>query len=112
MRTIGTALGLAVILLAGCSTVQPLAEVSATRTTLPMPSGATTVPWASGAAVESCDATASLRPSTVGGAADALGIVFDRHVTAALNGDQITHDGTTPLAAGDAVFFLSADAGG
>ena len=44
MRTIGTALGLAVILLAGCSTVQPLAEVSATRTTLPMPSGATTVP--------------------------------------------------------------------
>ena len=69
MRTIGTALGLAVILLAGCSTVQPLAEVSATRTTLPMPSGATTVPWASGAAVESCDATASLRPSTAGGPA-------------------------------------------
>ncbi len=69
MRTIGTALGLAVILLAGCSTVQPLAEVSATRTTLPMPSGATTVPYASGAAVESCDATASLRPSTAGGPA-------------------------------------------
>ena len=37
---------------------------------------------------------------------------FDRHVTAALNGDQITRDGTTPLAAGDTVFFMSADAGG
>ena len=69
MRTIGTALGLAVILLAGCSTVQPLTEVSASRTTLPLPSGATTVPYASGAAVESCDATASLRPSTAGGPA-------------------------------------------
>ena len=53
-----------------------------------------------------------IRAATVGGAADALGIVFDRHVTAALNGDQITRDGTTPLAAGDTVFFLSADAGG
>jgi polar amino acid transport system substrate-binding protein len=64
MRTIGTVLALAVILLAGCSAVQPLAEVSASRTTLPMPSGATVVPWASGEAVESCDATAGLRPST------------------------------------------------
>jgi molybdopterin-guanine dinucleotide biosynthesis protein A len=53
-----------------------------------------------------------VRAATVGGAADALGIVFDRHVTAALNGDQITRDRTTPLAAGDTVFFLSADAGG
>ena len=69
MRTIGTVLGLAVVLLAGCSTVQPLAEVSASLTTLPMPSGATTVPYAFGAAVESCDATASLRPSTAGGPA-------------------------------------------
>jgi molybdenum cofactor guanylyltransferase len=33
-------------------------------------------------------------------------------VVAALNGDQITRDGETPLAAGDSVFFLSADAGG
>ncbi len=48
----------------------------------------------------------------MGGAADAVAVVFDRHVTAALNGDQITRDGTTPLAAGDTVFFLSADAGG
>ena len=53
-----------------------------------------------------------VRAATVGGAADALGLVLDRHVTAALNGDQITRDRATPLAAGDAVFFLSADAGG
>ncbi|MGH3202118.1 MAG: NTP transferase domain-containing protein [Streptosporangiaceae bacterium] len=53
-----------------------------------------------------------VRAATVGGAADALAVVFDRHVTAALNGDQITRDGATPLAAGDTVFFLSADAGG
>ena len=43
MRTIATVLALAVVLLAGCSTVQPLAEVSASLTTLPMPSGAE--PW-------------------------------------------------------------------
>jgi len=53
-----------------------------------------------------------VRAATVGGAASAAGLVFDRHVTAALNGDQITRDGETPLAAGDTVFFLSADAGG
>ena len=51
-----------------------------------------------------------VRAATVGGAADVLGIVFDRHVTAALNGDQISRDGATPLAAGNAV-FLSGDAG-
>lgn len=53
-----------------------------------------------------------VRAATVGDAADAVSVVFDRHVTAALNGDQITRDSTTPLAAGDTVFFLSADAGG
>jgi molybdenum cofactor guanylyltransferase len=53
-----------------------------------------------------------VRAATVQGAADAVDLPFDRHVTAALNGDQITRDGTTPLAAGDTVFFLSADAGG
>jgi molybdenum cofactor guanylyltransferase len=55
------------------------------------------------------------RPVLAGTVQDAAGAVrlpFDRHVTAALNGDQITRDGTTPLAAGDTVFFLSADAGG
>src|SRR5205814_808987 len=45
-------------------------------------------------------------------AAAAAGLELDRHVVAALNGDQITRDGETPLAAGDTVFFLSADAGG
>jgi molybdenum cofactor guanylyltransferase len=54
----------------------------------------------------------AVRAATVGGAAGAVGLVLDRHVTAALNGDQITRDGETPLAAGDTVFFLSADAGG
>jgi polar amino acid transport system substrate-binding protein len=66
MRAVTALLTLAATLLAGCSTVQPLAEVSASRTTLPLPSGAAEVPYASGA-VESCDATASLRPSTAGG---------------------------------------------
>jgi molybdenum cofactor guanylyltransferase len=54
----------------------------------------------------------AVRAATVGGAAGAVGLVLDRHVTAALNGDQITRDSETPLAAGDTVFFLSADAGG
>jgi molybdenum cofactor guanylyltransferase len=50
--------------------------------------------------------------ATVAEAAAAAGIALDGHVAAALNGDQITRDGETPLAAGDTVFFLSADAGG
>jgi molybdopterin-guanine dinucleotide biosynthesis protein A len=53
-----------------------------------------------------------VRAATMGGAADALDIVFDRHVTATLNGDQITRDRATPLAAGDTVLFLSAGADG
>ena len=44
--------------------------------------------------------------------AAATGLQLDRHVVAALNGDQITRDGEMPLAAGDTVFFLPADAGG
>ena len=48
-----------------------------------------------------------VRAATVGAAADAVAVVFDRHVTAALNGDQITRDRTTPLAAGDTVCFFS-----
>jgi molybdopterin-guanine dinucleotide biosynthesis protein A len=54
----------------------------------------------------------AVRAATVGAAADAVSLTFDRHVTAALNGDQITRDGRAPLATGDTVFFLSADAGG
>ena len=54
-----------------------------------------------------------VRAATVAEAAAAAGVDFGGgHVTAALNGDQITRDGQTPLAAGDTVFFLSADAGG
>jgi molybdopterin-guanine dinucleotide biosynthesis protein A len=53
-----------------------------------------------------------VRAATVEAAARAVGVTFDRHVTAALNGDQITRDGTAPLATGDTVFFMSADAGG
>jgi molybdenum cofactor guanylyltransferase len=52
------------------------------------------------------------RAATVTGAAAAAGLVLDRHVVAALNGDQITRDGQTPLVTGDTVFFLAADAGG
>ena len=51
-----------------------------------------------------------IRAATVGGAADALAVVFDRHVTAALNGGQITRDPATPLTTGDTVFFVSAAA--
>jgi molybdopterin-guanine dinucleotide biosynthesis protein A len=52
------------------------------------------------------------RAATVGGAAAAAGLALDGHVVAALNGDQITRDGQTPLVTGDTVFFLAADAGG
>ena len=36
----------------------------------------------------------------------------DRHVLAAVNGDQTSRDAELPLLAGDTVAFLSADAGG
>jgi molybdopterin-guanine dinucleotide biosynthesis protein A len=54
----------------------------------------------------------TVRAATVAGAAAAAGLALDGHVVAALNGDQITRDGEVPLAAGDTVFFLAADAGG
>jgi molybdopterin-guanine dinucleotide biosynthesis protein A len=53
-----------------------------------------------------------VRAATVAGAATAAGLDLGAHVVAALNGDQITRDGEVPLATGDTVFFLSADAGG
>lgn len=53
-----------------------------------------------------------VRAATIGQAADAVGLMLDRHVVAALNGDQVTTDGRLPLVAGDTVAFLSADAGG
>ena len=50
--------------------------------------------------------------ATLGAAAVAAGVALDRHVVAALNGDQISRDPDYPLAAGDTVAFLAADAGG
>ncbi|WP_345604852.1 NTP transferase domain-containing protein [Pseudonocardia adelaidensis] len=54
----------------------------------------------------------SVRAATLAAAAAGVGLELDRHVVAALNGDQITRDPETPLVAGDSVAFLSADAGG
>jgi molybdopterin-guanine dinucleotide biosynthesis protein A len=55
---------------------------------------------------------ALLRAATLGEAAAATGLTLDEHIVAALNGDQITRDPEAPLAAGDTVSFLAADAGG
>jgi molybdopterin-guanine dinucleotide biosynthesis protein A len=54
----------------------------------------------------------SVRPATIGAAAAAVGLRLDRHIVAAVNGDQVTRDGRMPLVTGDSVAFLSADAGG
>ncbi len=54
----------------------------------------------------------ALRAATLAEAAEAAGIVLDEHVVAALNGDQITRDPDLPLATGDTIAFLAADAGG
>ncbi|MGH3782872.1 MAG: NTP transferase domain-containing protein [Pseudonocardiaceae bacterium] len=54
----------------------------------------------------------TVRAATLSGAAAAVDLVLDRHVIAALNGDQISRDGAVPLTSGDTVAFLSADAGG
>lgn len=53
-----------------------------------------------------------VRAATIERAAGAVGLTWDRHVVAALNGDQVTRDGRMPLVAGDTVAFVSADAGG
>jgi molybdenum cofactor guanylyltransferase len=54
----------------------------------------------------------ALRAATLAAAAVAAGVPLDRHVVAALNGDQISRDPELPLVAGDVVAFLAADAGG
>lgn len=56
--------------------------------------------------------TSSVRAATLGAAAQAVGLVLDRHLLAAIDGDAVVRDVQTPLAQGDAVTFLSADAGG
>jgi molybdopterin-guanine dinucleotide biosynthesis protein A len=54
----------------------------------------------------------TVQAATIGEAAAAVGLDLDRHVLAALNGDQTTRDEHLPLMGGDSVSFLSADAGG
>ena len=54
----------------------------------------------------------TVHAATLGAAAQAVDLVLDRHVLAAVNGDQMVRDRELPLAAGDVVAFLSADAGG
>lgn len=54
----------------------------------------------------------TVRAATLGAAAQAVGLVLDRHLLAAVDGDQVVRDVQTPLAGGDVVTFLSADAGG
>jgi molybdopterin-guanine dinucleotide biosynthesis protein A len=54
----------------------------------------------------------SIRAATLEAAASAAGVALDRHVVAAVNGDQITRHPELPLAGGDEVAFLAADAGG
>lgn len=54
----------------------------------------------------------AVRAATLGAAAQAVGLVLDRHLLAAVDGDAVVRDAGTPLAQGDAVTFLSADAGG
>ena len=54
----------------------------------------------------------TVRAASLGAAAAGVGITLDRHVVAAVNGDQMTRDAHLPLVPGDTVAFLSADAGG
>lgn len=56
--------------------------------------------------------TSRVRAATLGAAAQAVGLTLDRHLLAAIGGDQVVRDVETPLAQGDVVTFLSADAGG
>jgi molybdenum cofactor guanylyltransferase len=53
----------------------------------------------------------TVRAATLEAAASAAGIALDRHVVAAVNGDQIARHPELPLAGGDEVAFLAADAG-
>src|SRR5215208_2259544 len=53
-----------------------------------------------------------VRAATLGAAAAAVGVTLDEHVLAALNGDQVARDPLEPLAEGDDVALMAADAGG
>jgi molybdenum cofactor guanylyltransferase len=54
----------------------------------------------------------NLRASTLGAAGAAMDVELGEHVLAAINGDQIARDPLEPLADGDEVAFMAADAGG
>jgi len=54
----------------------------------------------------------AVQAATLAQAAAAISLPLDRHVLAALNGEQITRDSHAPLTPGDTVAFISADAGG
>ena len=51
-----------------------------------------------------------VRAATLAAAAAQVGVVLDGQVVAAINSDQIRHDPTSPLLAGDVVSFVSANA--
>ncbi len=53
-----------------------------------------------------------VRAATLGAVAEQVGLTLDRHLMAAVNGEQVTRDPMTPLVDEDEVAFLSADAGG
>jgi molybdenum cofactor guanylyltransferase len=55
---------------------------------------------------------ADLRASTLGAAGSAMDVELGEHVLAAINCDQIARDPLEPLADGDEVAFMAADAGG
>ena len=53
-----------------------------------------------------------VRAATLGCAAAAVGVTLDRHVVAAVNGDQVDRRPDSPLLPGDTVVLMSAHAGG
>jgi molybdenum cofactor guanylyltransferase len=57
-------------------------------------------------------ARATVQAATLGAAATTAGLELGEHVVAAINGDRIARDPELPLAAGDKVALLAADAGG
>lgn len=57
-------------------------------------------------------ARATVQAATLGAAAAMAGLELGEHVVAAINGDRIARDPELPLAAGDRVALLAADAGG
>jgi molybdopterin-guanine dinucleotide biosynthesis protein A len=55
---------------------------------------------------------ATVQAATVRAAAAAVGLRFGRNVTAFLNDEQVTQDGSEPLAEGDTILFMPAGAEG